>query len=258
MALSQATLSAIQKAGSIVKKLQESIQSEAKKHADKLSKLLSGNPSAFANEVEASELQALKALSKVASLIKAAEDALNEAFTTGSDTEPTQGASSAATPEITFVLEQANAAPAKKTLAVVAPKASKGGNVEKLSKVLQTTLNVTEFRPLNQSEVAKKAGIATGSMTALLKKLISSGRVLTDSNGGYKLGSETAIVQAATSASKPKARAKTGKELPSTQNATTKTRAKKVAAKVPVAANDPTANSSEQTPSETKEAESGV
>ena len=259
MLLSPATLAAIQKAGSIVKKLQETIQSEAKKQADKLSKLLSANPFAFANEIEASELQALTALSKIASIIKVAEDALNEAFATGSSAEPTQVASSATSPETAPVAEQAKAdAPAKKTLAVVALKESKGGNFGKLFKVLQSTLSATEFGSLNQSEVAKKAGIPIGSMNALVKKLISLGEVLTDSDGGYKLAKapEAAIVQSATSAGKPKARTNVVKELPSTQNAATKTRVKKAATKVPAVATEPAENASE--PSETKEAASSV
>ncbi len=53
-----------------------------------------------------------------------------------------------------------------------------GSNPDKLFKHLETILNANDFVEVNQSEVAKAAGIPTGSMTAAFKKLTDTGRIV--------------------------------------------------------------------------------
>ena len=71
---------------------------------------------------------------------------------------------------------------AKKTRAKAAKPVNtavkEGSNPDKLFKHLETILNVNDFVEVNQSEVAKAAGIPTGSMTAAFKKLTDSGRIV--------------------------------------------------------------------------------
>ena len=63
-----------------------------------------------------------------------------------------------------------------------------GSNPDKLFKHLETILNVNDFVEVTQSEVAKAAGIPTGSMTAAFKKLTDAGRIVAGEKGNaFKL-----------------------------------------------------------------------
>ena len=62
-----------------------------------------------------------------------------------------------------------------------------GGNPAKLLAYLQGTLNANEFSPISQTAVGKATGIALGSMTAAIKKLVESGRIIAGPTGSYKL-----------------------------------------------------------------------
>ena len=82
---------------------------------------------------------------------------------------------------------------AKKTRAKAAAKPvttaiKEGSNPDKLFKHLETILNANDFVEVNQSEVAKAAGIPTGSMTAAFKKLTDTGRIVAGEKGNaFKL-----------------------------------------------------------------------
>jgi hypothetical protein len=73
---------------------------------------------------------------------------------------------------------------AKKTRAKAAKPVNtaikEGSNPDKLFKHLETLLSVNDFVEVNQSEMAKAAGIPTGSMTAAFKKLSDTGRIVAD------------------------------------------------------------------------------
>ncbi len=62
-----------------------------------------------------------------------------------------------------------------------------GGNPAKLLAYLQGTLNTNEFSPISQTAIAKATGIALGSMTAAIKKLVESGQIIAGPTGSYKL-----------------------------------------------------------------------
>ena len=62
-----------------------------------------------------------------------------------------------------------------------------GGNPAKLLAYLQGTLNTNGFSTINQTSVGKATGIALGSMTAAIKKLVESGRIVAGPTGSYKL-----------------------------------------------------------------------
>lgn len=73
------------------------------------------------------------------------------------------------------------------------------GNPAKLMSQLERLLNTSDFVEINQSAVAKDAGIAMGSMTAAVKKLIELGRITAGPTGSYKL-TPPAVVEVASEA----------------------------------------------------------
>lgn len=71
-----------------------------------------------------------------------------------------------------------------------------GGNPAKLLAYLQGILNTNEFSAINQTAVGKATGIALGSMTAAIKKLVESGRIIAGPTGSYKLAESEPTVTA--------------------------------------------------------------
>jgi hypothetical protein len=68
------------------------------------------------------------------------------------------------------------------------------GNAAKLLSQLERVLNTNDFTEINQTELAKEATIALGSMTAALKKLMELGRITAGPTGSYKLVAPAAAV----------------------------------------------------------------
>jgi hypothetical protein len=86
--------------------------------------------------------------------------------------------------------KQKAAAPKIKTKLRVAVKAVTGelsGNAAKLLQQLELVLNANDFAEINQTVMAKESGIALGSMTAALKKLMALGRIAAGPAGRFKL-----------------------------------------------------------------------
>lgn len=61
------------------------------------------------------------------------------------------------------------------------------GNPAKLLLQLERLLNTNDFVEINQTAIAKDTGIAMGSMTAAIKKLVDLGRISAGPAGSYKL-----------------------------------------------------------------------
>lgn len=61
------------------------------------------------------------------------------------------------------------------------------GNPAKLLLQLERLLNTNDFVEINQTAIAKDSGIAMGSMTAAIKKLVDLGRITAGPAGSYKL-----------------------------------------------------------------------
>lgn len=61
------------------------------------------------------------------------------------------------------------------------------GNSVKLMAHLQGVLNSADFTDINQSAVAKVAGIPIGSMGATIGRLVKAGRIVSGTNGSLKL-----------------------------------------------------------------------
>jgi hypothetical protein len=76
------------------------------------------------------------------------------------------------------------------------------GNSAKLMVQLQGVLNTSDFTDINQSAIAKVAGIPVGSMGATIGRLMKAGRIVGGTNGSLKL---TTIPASTTSAVKTEA-----------------------------------------------------
>jgi hypothetical protein len=61
------------------------------------------------------------------------------------------------------------------------------GNSAKLMAELLKVLNTADFTDINQSAVAKVAGIPVGSMGATIGRLVKAGQIVSSSNGSLKL-----------------------------------------------------------------------
>lgn len=61
------------------------------------------------------------------------------------------------------------------------------GNAAKLMTHLASLLNSNEFTELSQTTAANETGIPLGSMTAAIKKLLDTGRIVTGPTGSFKL-----------------------------------------------------------------------
>lgn len=61
------------------------------------------------------------------------------------------------------------------------------GNPAKLLQYLERVLNSNEFTEVSQTVIGQETGIPLGSMTAAIKKLMESGRIIARPNGSLKL-----------------------------------------------------------------------
>lgn len=72
-----------------------------------------------------------------------------------------------------------------------------GGNPTKLLAYFERVLNSNDFTELSQTVAAQETGIPMGSMTAAIKKLIETGRIVAEPNGRLKLATVQPASQSA-------------------------------------------------------------
>ncbi len=82
-----------------------------------------------------------------------------------------------------------------KSAAAPAKSATLGANPTKLLAFFARTLNTNEFSAMNQTMTAKETGIPMGSMTAAIKKLLETGRILSGPDGSLKLVTSESVSQ---------------------------------------------------------------
>jgi hypothetical protein len=87
-----------------------------------------------------------------------------------------------------------------KTAGAAVQTADLKGNSAKLMAQLQDVLNTTDFTVINQSAVAKVAGIPVGSMAATIGRLVKAGRIVSGTNGSLKLTVTPAVAPSAVQA----------------------------------------------------------
>lgn len=103
----------------------------------------------------------------------------------------------AAAPKVATTKAVAPKAKAGKTKAKasVAPgkSAALGANPTKLLAYFARTLNTNDFSAVNQTMTAQETGIPLGSMTAAIKKLLETGRILSGTDGSLKLAASESV-----------------------------------------------------------------
>ena len=106
-----------------------------------------------------------------------------------------------AKPKAKAAAPKAKASPAKRVVVKVQP-GELTGNVAKVFPQLERVLNTDTFTEISQTAIAKESGIALGSITAALKKLMELGRIAAGPAGGYKLTqpAQTVVATASTEA----------------------------------------------------------
>ncbi len=232
MAISKATLAAIQKTGASAHSLKLALQAETKKYSDRLSKALSANTNGDAFELlDGPEVANWKSVGKLAKMIDAIEAELASIFKFAADLVTGSEPSAATSPKVATAKVKAPTSPKAKTKAKTkAPSGRGSANAETLLTKLAATLSSDSFVALKQTELAKSTGIPLGSMAAALKKLTQTGDLVLGKDGGYKLGKKKAVpsakaaVAVTTEATAPKAAAKkkTEQAAPVAKKAATK------------------------------------
>lgn len=236
MSISSSTLGAIQKLGTQAHAAKESLLATTNQYAEKVNAAMKKNPhdpavaglqaawlsvAQIAKSMETIESELVKAYTAANRLMtnnpleaikigaQAVKEVAAEAYAkvNGKKDKPlnkpapntkTKAAVAAAVDVPTEKAKKKAAAkkPATKTAKVVVKQAPKGSNPEKLFKQLEMLLNGNDFVEVNQSEVAKAAGIPNGSMTAAFKKLIDTGRIIVgEKTNAFKLPAPVSTVE---------------------------------------------------------------
>ena len=242
MAISKATLAAIQKTGASAHNLKLALQAETKKYSDRLSKALSANASGDAFELlDGPDIALWKGVGKLAKMIDAVEIELGSAFKFASNLMAGKQGPIAASPQVSTAQLKRTPAPNEKIRAKLkvkkqakSPSVRGSVNAQILLAKLVSSLNSEHFTVLKQTELAKSTGIPIGSMTAALRKLISTGDLVLGKEGGYKLANKKATIAhnaadeviVADLAHKAKSKKKAEKATPAAKKVAKKTIAK--------------------------------
>lgn len=238
MAITKASLSAIQKAGALVHQLKVNLQSEAKKYSDRLSHALASHPDGNAFELlEGQEIAKWRTVGKLAKMIDAIESELSSAYKFASGLisgAAAQVAKEANAPRRKGKVSAAKPAkPAKvtKPAKVAKPQAPRAAGPREDNSVimmrrLDAVLNADAFTVLKQSQLARDTGLPQGSIGAALRKLTSTGQIVLGKDGGYKLAKGTSAPIA-----RPKKAAKKAQATPAPKASTAKAVIKRRASK---------------------------
>lgn len=214
MPLSSANLSAIQKAGAAVYAADEQLKNATRNYMERVKASLESSPLSANNDAM---LENLKTVARLSQTITGIEQEIAKVFHAASElktlgqtmqgprpaqqtrrakkrAERPQASGSVKSPRPAGrSLSKPQPAPSSKPVKVGkrAPQAGDrpavSGNAAKLLNYLERVLNAQDFGTLNQTIAAKEIDIPLGSMTAALKKLMESGRLLAGPTGGYKL-----------------------------------------------------------------------
>ena len=198
MSFTTSALGAIQKTGASAHRAAMALQDAKKKAAADLAKAITSSADQNA-EISPDQLNALNGIGRLAERMRTVEQDLVAIFREASELVSPKKTTSTTPSPTPAAKTEVTSSPQTKVKAKVktsAPNAK--GHSDRLLVALQEVLNTSTFTTLKQTALAKKAGIPTGSMTAVLKKLIASSRLATDGKGGYKL-----TVEATTSAAAP-------------------------------------------------------
>lgn len=203
MSLSLETLSIIQKAGAAVYEADLELKNAVKEYAQRVHTAMMSNPYHLGNDTM---FENWKVVARLSQTMAGIEEEIKKVYYIAAELSaddqplvievPALGAPPAL-PVVELVVSRPDIAPTdvlvkpkKKTVTLASqPKVQSvmGGNSTKLLSHLDTVLNATGFSVVSQTAASKQTGIPLGSMTAAIKKLLESGRIIAGPSGSYKL-----------------------------------------------------------------------
>jgi hypothetical protein len=206
MSLNKEMLDAIQKAGTAVFEADAQLKLAVKRYGERVHAAVASNPYHLGNDAL---FENWKLIARMCQTTTGMEEELQKVFQVASelsDDEPPAPTAMPALPapefsgkgavdSVTVLVDQRNTLaatdvrikrPSTNTRAKAAP-TQLPPNAATLLKHLGSVLNDKEFTRVNQSQAAQVTGIAAGSMTAALKRLMGEGLLLVGPNGQYKL-----------------------------------------------------------------------
>lgn len=219
MSLSSTALSAIQQAGAAVFTADAELKNAVKDYAERVNTAMVANPYGLGNDAL---FENWKVVARLSQTVAGIEEELKKVYRVAADliaddgptvtdipalaaparpTEPSVKSQDAMAPtdvvakpkkKTKKIAAAKNRAPkaapiAVKPVAAAARQEALGGNPAKLLQYFERLLDASKFTGINQSIAGQKTGIPLGSMTAAIKKLIESGRLIAGPSGSFKL-----------------------------------------------------------------------
>lgn len=206
MSLNKAMLDAIQRAGAAVFEADAQLKMAVKRYGERVHCAVASNPYHLDNDAL---FENWKLVARLSQTTTSMEEELRKVYQVASelnDDEPSavtvmpvlpapEFSGKRAVDEVTVLVDQSEALAATD---VKVKKSSKSTgskntatelppNAATLLKYLGAVLNNEEFMRVNQTQASQATGIAMGSMTASLKRLVAGGHLLAGATGQYKL-----------------------------------------------------------------------
>ena len=202
MSLSSATLSSIQKAGAMVYEADLELKNAVKDYAQRVHAAMLSNPYHLGNDTM---FENWKVVARLSQTIAGIEEELKKVYHVAADLtaddqplvievaalaaptssvdEPAVNQNDMSPTDVVAKIKKKTVKPSeisKKPQAI-------NGNSYKLLQHFERVLNAKDFAVLSQTAAAQETGIPLGSMTAAIKKLIESGRIIVGPTGSFKL-----------------------------------------------------------------------
>ena len=213
MPISSSTLSAIQKVGAAAFAADDKLKKEVQSYAERVNMAMVKNPYNLGNDAL---IEAWKVVARLSKTMMGIEEELRNIHRIASELTQDDQPSVRDTPALAAPVakaQKANKADATITTVKIKTKTRKtkaartpaqapalAGNSAKLMAQLQDALNGATFTTINQSALARAAGIPVGSMGATIGRLVKAGRIVSHANGSLKLTTPAAAAPSATKA----------------------------------------------------------
>lgn len=192
MTLSISTLAAIQKVGAAAFSADAKLKAVARDYAERVSAAITENPDQKGNDTL---IENWKIVARLSQTLEGIEEELKKVYELASQLTSDDQARAHDLPvvlakpmkkKVTLPKVKVKAGK-RKTIAGATKAVEPSSNPAKLLRHLEHLINANEFTAISQTAVARETGIPLGSMTAAIKKLVETGRLVTGPNSSLKL-----------------------------------------------------------------------
>ncbi|MFZ2219513.1 MAG: hypothetical protein WAV85_12665 [Rhodoferax sp.] len=206
MSLASSTLAAIQQAGAAVYAADADLKQVVQTYAARVTAAMAANPFGLGNDAL---FENWKTLARLSQSMTAIEAELKKVYFVAEDVVDPDGPAVTALPALAaptastatdVVVKSATRAGTRGRRAerrsVAAPepeRSSLPGNAAKLLKYLETVLTTDHFQPIKPTVSARHVEMPLGSVSAAIKKLVTSGHLVAGPAGGFKLKRTDAV-----------------------------------------------------------------